>query len=36
MNKNEQSKIPTLYTPPKSTSTVDKNEENATTEAEFQ
>jgi len=36
MNKNEQSKIPTLCIPPKPTSTIVKNEKNTTTEAEFQ
>jgi len=36
MNKNERSKIPTLCIPTKQTSIIDKNEEIATTEAEFQ
>jgi len=36
MNKNERSKIPTLCVLPKPTSSIDKNEENTTTEAEFQ
>jgi len=36
MNKHERSKIPTMCIPPNSTSIIDKNEENATTEDEFQ